>query len=152
MPDKQERPERIEKARFGLGCFWHPDDSFSKLPGVAATRVGYAGGAKENPTYEDLGDHTETVEVDYHPDQISYEQLLGHFFSEHDPTAKLKTQYKSVIFPTNAKQRQVAEKVLENKRKAMPGIQTAIQDAESFTLAEDYHQKFLQKQRGTYQE
>ena len=136
-----------KQARFGLGCFWHPDDSFSKLPGVIATRVGYAGGNKQNPTYEDLGDHTETVEVDYDPERISYNDLLKHFFNDHDPTVKQKTQYQSVIFPMDEDQKKMAEEVLAEKRKALPNIQTKIQPAGEFTLAEDYHQKFLAKQR-----
>lgn len=75
---------------------------------MVQTVVGYAGGEKENPIYEDLGDHTETVEITYDPKQISYEELLAYFWRRHDPTAKQKTQYKSIIFYHDEAQKKAA--------------------------------------------
>lgn len=94
----------LETATFGIGCFWS-ETVFGKLEGVKITRVGYAGGSKKNPTYEDLGDHTEAVQVDFNPEQISYKELLEEFWSSHSQIAKKKTQYRSVIFYHNEDQR-----------------------------------------------
>ena len=71
-------PARTETATFALGCFWCPDAQFGILPGVVRTRVGYAGGTTENPTYHDLGDHTECVQIDYDPRALSFDQVLDH--------------------------------------------------------------------------
>lgn len=135
-------------ARFGMGCFWHPDDYFAGLNGVISTRVGYAGGSLADPTYEDLGDHTETVEIEFDPSQISYQQLLKHFWSEHDPLAQQKTQYRSVIFVMNDDQRAqaLASKRAHQKRLGQP-VRTSIEPAGQFYLAEDYHQKYYEKLR-----
>ncbi|MCH7756772.1 peptide-methionine (S)-S-oxide reductase, partial [Patescibacteria group bacterium] len=100
----------VETATFALGCFWGPDDYFSKLPGVVRTRVGYSGGSTENPTYTDLGDHTETIEIEFDPSIISYEELLNHFFKKHNAGIVQSTQYKSAIFTHNKKQYTLAEK------------------------------------------
>ncbi|MFB6190699.1 MAG: peptide-methionine (S)-S-oxide reductase, partial [Candidatus Nanohaloarchaea archaeon] len=74
----------LEKAAFGMGCFWGPDALFGSLEGVVRTRVGYAGGEKKDPTYKDLGNHTETVLVEYDPERIGYEDLLDVFWENHD--------------------------------------------------------------------
>jgi len=74
-----------ETATFALGCFWGPDASFGALEGVVRTRVGYAGGTTEGPTYKMIGDHTETIEIDYDPAVISYRELLEIFFDSHNP-------------------------------------------------------------------
>lgn len=135
-----------ETATFAMGCFWGPDDYFSRLDGVNETVVGYAGGTKENPTYEDLGDHTESVQITFDPKKISYEQLLEHFWNEHDATYRTKTQYKSAIFTHG--EGQMAEALLsKEKRQAMNPrpIITEIHPAGTFYRAEDYHQKYLRK-------
>ena len=137
-----------EKATIAMGCFWHPDDYFSKLPGVVSTRVGYMGGELKEPNYENIGDHAETTEVIFDPEIISYEELLKEFFNEHDPTADVKPQYRSAIFVNGDDQRAAAEAALakqqENSRR---GVKTQVEDAGEFTQAEDYHQKFYAKKR-----
>jgi len=99
-------------ATFGAGCFWGVEAAFRGLPGVIDTRVGYAGGTTPNPSYEDVctgtTGHTEVVEVSYDPEQITYEELLDVFWSAHDPTAKHKTQYRSVIFYHSPQQQHAA--------------------------------------------
>lgn len=114
------------------------------------TRVGYAGGTKPNPTYYDLGDHTETIEIDYDPSQVSYEDLLDVFWSSHDPTARpFSRQYMSMIFYHSEEQKRLAMET-RDRETASRGreIHTEIVPAEGFTLAEDYHQKYrLQAQR-----
>ena len=130
------------KAIFAMGCFWGPQAFFDKLPGVTATRVGYTGGTKRDPTYTELGDHTEAIEVTFDPKKISYEQLLDHFWKQHDSTVPQKIQYRSAIFPLDETQRDSAESSLRNQ----PGqIQTAIDPAKVFSEAEDYHQKYFRK-------
>ena len=114
---------------------------------MVRTRVGYAGGTKPHPTYRNLGDHTETVEVDYDPTQISYGDLLEVFWaSHHAGSAPWSRQYMNVIFYHNDEQKRLAE---ESKARvaAKTGspVQTAILPATPFTLAEDYHQKYYLK-------
>ena len=140
--------EGVEKATFALGCFWGPDDYFSKLEGVISTRVGYTGGKKKNPTYESLGDHTESIEIVYNPTAISYSDLLEHFWNQHDPTEQQKTQYMSAIFPHNEKQQVLAENSLhEQQLKTSKSILTKIIPASTFYEAEEYHQKYFLKQK-----
>jgi methionine-S-sulfoxide reductase len=133
-----------ETATFALGCFWSPDDYFSRLKGVESTRVGYTGGTKINPTYHSLGDHTESVEVKFNPGVISYNELLEHFWKQHDPGRRSSTQYKSAIFYHSEEQRKIAE---ESKRRQQEkdDVVTEILPAGVFYQAEDYHQKYLQK-------
>jgi len=137
-------------AYFGLGCFWHPDDSFSKLPGVLRTRAGYAGGDKESPSYEEVCQgktgHTETVEVTYDPKKIAYRDLLRHFFTEHDPTIAQKEQYQSVIFyRTDEERREAEEEKASEEKKRGQNVVTEIRPAVPFWEAEEYHQKYYQK-------
>jgi peptide-methionine (S)-S-oxide reductase len=110
--------------------------------------VGYSGGAKKHPTYRSLGDHTETVEVDYDPTKISYEDLLKVFWASHHPgSAAWSRQYMNAIFYHNDEQKRLAE---ESKAQiaAQTGrpVQTAILPFTGFTLAEDYHQKYYLRQ------
>ena len=138
-----------ETATLALGCFWGPDDYFSKLPGVVNTTVGYSGGTKENPTYTSLGDHSETIEIKFDPEVISYKELIEHFFEKHDPTVVQDTQYKSAIFTHGEKQQRVAEEEKTSWRvKRGKQIITAIIPASAFYIAEEYHQKYLAKARG----
>ena len=128
----------LKKAAFGMGCFWGPDALFGAQKGVVRTRVGYAGGEKENPTYQELGNHTETVLIEYDPSEISYEKLLDIFWKNHDFDRKRKSQYASKIFCLDEEQREKAE---ESKMKKAGAI-TEIKDLETFYIAEDYHQKY----------
>lgn len=128
----------LEKAAFGMGCFWGPDALLGSLDSVVRTRVGYAGGEKEDPTYRDLGNHTETVLVEYDPDRIEYVNLLDVFWENHDFRAYRKPQYASKIFCLDDEQEELAEITAEN----YPDAETGIEMLEDFTVAEDYHQKY----------
>jgi peptide-methionine (S)-S-oxide reductase len=144
------------KATFGAGCFWGVEAAFRQLHGVTGTRVGYSGGALENPTYEDVCSHTtghaEVVEVSYDPERVTYEQLLDVFWRKHDPTQlnrqgwDIGDQYRSVIFVHDAEQEEAAQrsKALEQVNCSAP-IVTQIEPAETFYEAEDYHQQYLEK-------
>lgn len=115
------------------------------------TRVGYTGGTKENPTYYNLGDHTETVQLDFDPSVISYEELLGVFFASHDASyGGSSQQYMSAIFYHDAEQQRAAEAAKAGEEERLrKTVQTKILPAETFYLAEDYHQKYaLQADRG----
>lgn len=151
------------KATFGAGCFWGVEASFMKLDGVISTKVGYMGGNIENPTYEQVCSnktgHIEVVQVEYDPNMISYEELLYYFWKIHDPTQKNRqgpdvgTQYKSVIFYHDEKQRNIAEKSkeeLSNSNKFQNKIQTEIKPVEEFYKAGEYHQKYFQKHAKKY--
>lgn len=135
----------IQKAYFAMGCFWGPDEFFSKLPGVIETRVGYSGGEKTNPTYNDLGDNSETIEITFDAEKIKYDDLVGYFFSEHNPKTDETTRYRSIIFYANEKQKEIAEMIKQEKEKELGKITTIIKPFEKFYLAEEYHQKYFQK-------
>jgi len=104
----------VQKAVFGMECFWSPDALFGAQKGVIRTRVGYAGGEKKDPTYRDLGKHTETVLVEYNPEKISYDKLLELFWKNHDYNRKRKPQYASKIF--YLKRRTERKKAEESKK------------------------------------
>lgn len=143
-----------ETADFALGCFWGPDGSFGALEGVIRTRVGYAGGTTEDPTYKIIGDHTETIEIDYDPDQISYRELLEIFFNSHNAYAKAYSkQYASLILYRNEEQRQAAMEVIaELEAESGRTIATEVKELDKFYLAEDYHQKFRLQQQVAFRE
>ncbi len=148
--NKERTKEKIasqnETATFAMGCFWGPDKFFSDLEGVVEVTVGYSGGDKENPTYHDLGNHSETVQIIYDQEKITYEQLLSHFWQGHAPTAERKTQYQSIIFYHNPEQQDLAEKTKHQIQQELDKpVQTEIQPAEKFWPAEDYHQDYLIK-------
>jgi peptide-methionine (S)-S-oxide reductase len=147
----------VEKiATFGGGCFWGVEAAFRRLDGVTKTRVGYAGGRTENPSYQqvcydDTG-HAEVVEVTYDEDVIPYEALLATFWAEHDPTQlnrqgpDVGEQYRSVIFVHDDAQRAAAEASREQvQAKLSRPVVTVIEDAGAFWEAEDYHQQYLEK-------
>jgi peptide-methionine (S)-S-oxide reductase len=149
----------LSKATFGAGCFWGVEAAFRQLShGVKATRVGYAGGELENPTYEqvcsDRTGHAEVVEVTYDPAEISYEELLQVFWDEHDPTQLNRQgpdygrQYRSAIFTHDDEQKAAALKSKAEQgasgRHRKPVV-TVIEDASEFYEAEDYHQQYLEK-------
>jgi peptide-methionine (S)-S-oxide reductase len=147
-----------EKAMFGAGCFWGVEETFRNLKGVVSTAVGYAGGTKENPTYEDVctdrTGHAEVVEVEFDPSQTTYDELLNVFWSNHNPTTlnrqgpDVGTQYRSVIFYYSPEQESTAkaskEKLEKSGRFNRP-IVTQIEPAPTFWRAEEYHQRYLQK-------
>jgi len=149
---------KIETATFGAGCFWGVEESFRNLDGVQKTRVGYAGGKKENPTYEDVCNHktghAEVVEVTYDSDIISYKKLLEKFFEIHDPTQlnrqgpDIGDQYRSVIFTHSDEQEKEARDTLETLNqsgKYSDPIATQIKAVPTFYEAEEYHQKYVLK-------
>ena len=159
--------ETMERAYFATGCFWGAERRFWNLPGVISTSVGYMGGHKENPTYEEVcgkdTNHAETVEVVFDPQTISYQRLLEEFFTMHDPTSLNKqggdigTQYRSAIFYTTSEQEALAFNAARVYGKAlakegMGPIVTQIEDAKPhrYWLAEEYHQKYLQKNPNGY--
>jgi peptide-methionine (S)-S-oxide reductase len=145
-----------QKATFGAGCFWGVEAAFRWLDGVNATRVGYAGGHTERPSYKevcsDRTGHAEVVEVTYDPERVPYEQLLAVFWAEHDPTQlnrqgpDVGSQYRSAIFVHDEEQRRAAETSRERvqDRFSRPVV-TQIEDAPPFWEAEDYHQQYLEK-------
>ena len=110
------------------------------------TRVGYAGGQKKNPTYYSLGDHTETVQVDYDPGQISYAQLLAVFWATPNRCAlDGDRQYMSAIFYHNDAQKKLALQA-RDREAAKGGVASEVLPATAFYVAEDYHQKYLLRQ------
>jgi methionine-S-sulfoxide reductase len=121
------------------------------MDGVIRTRVGYSGGRKKDPTYRSIGDHSETIQIDYDPTRISYKQLLSTFWQSHDPTTRAwSRQYMSAIFYHNDEQRKLAldtRSFEENQRNQK--IQTEIVAFVKFYLAEDYHQKYQLRRHGT---
>ncbi len=145
-----------KQATFGAGCFWGVEAAFRRLDGVTRTRVGYAGGGVDNPSYEqvcyDSTGHAEVVEVTYDDEKIPYEQLLAVFWAEHDPTQlnrqgpDVGSQYRSAIFVHDAEQRAAAEASRDRvqERLSRPVV-TQIEDAPTFWEAEDYHQQYLEK-------
>lgn len=146
------------KATFGAGCFWHVEDLLRKTKGVKSTQVGYIGGKLANPTYEevctDRTGHAEAVQVEYDPNEITYDELLKVFWNNHDPTSLNRQgpdvghQYRSAIFFHNEEQSQIAQQskeVLEKSGKFHKPIVTEIVPAPEFYKAEDYHQKYFQK-------
>ncbi|MFO7795377.1 MAG: peptide-methionine (S)-S-oxide reductase MsrA [Promethearchaeati archaeon] len=148
-----------EKATFGAGCFWGVEENFRKLKGVISTTVGYSGGDFENPTYKDVCSgktgHAEVVRVEFDPFIITYEDLLDVYWSIHDPTQlnrqgfDIGEQYRSIIFYHSEEQKEKAleskEKLEKSKRFKKP-IATKIEPVKEFYRAEDYHQKYIQKQ------
>ena len=147
------------KATFGAGCFWHVEDLLSKTKGVTSTAVGYIGGELENPTYEqvctDQTGHAEAVEVEFNPDEISYQELLDVFWKNHNPTTlnrqgpDVGNQYRSAIFYHDEKQKEIAQKSKESldlSDSFNDPIVTQIVPAPKFYKAEDYHQKYFKKQ------
>jgi peptide-methionine (S)-S-oxide reductase len=149
---------RTERATFGAGCFWGVEETFRNLKGVLSTAVGYAGGTKENPTYEDVctdkTGHAEAVEVEFDPSQITYDDLLDVFWSNHNPTTlnrqgpDVGTQYRSAIFYHSPEQKLAAEtsrKNIDSSGRFRQPVVTQIEAAPKFWRAEEYHQRYLQK-------
>lgn len=157
---KDDLPEYLSRAVFGLGCFWGAERKFWELPGVYSTAVGYAAGFTPNPTYEEVCSgktgHNEVVLVIYDEEKITYRHLLKTFWEAHNPTQGLRqgndvgSQYRSGIYPVNEEQKKLAElsksqyqaSLTEN---AGDEITTEILVANEFYYAEEYHQQYLAK-------
>ena len=148
----------MEKAIFGAGCFWHIQDRFKKVKGVSSTSVGYSGGKKDSPTYEQVctGDtgHAEVVEVDFDSSIVTYSELLDVFWSCHDPTTKdrqgpdIGHQYRSVIYYLDDRQKKLAEESMNDMSKSgrfRDSIVTEIYPIKEYYKAEDYHQDYFDK-------
>ena len=147
------------KATFGAGCFWHVEALYRKLNGVQDVTVGYTGGRLENPTYEDVCSdktgHAEAVQVEYDPSKISYDELLKVFWENHNPTTlnrqgfDIGTQYRSAIFFHDLEQERIAreskDKLAKSGKFENP-IVTQIVPAPTFYKAEEYHQRYFEKQ------
>lgn len=150
--------KKLQKATFGMGCFWCSEALFQRLNGVSSVRSGYEGGDVANPSYEDVctgtTGHAEVIEVTYDPLKIKYDELLEVFWKSHDPTtlnrqgADVGTQYRSVVFYHNEEQKQIAEKYKKelNDTKAFgKPVVTAINKASTFYMADNYHQDYFNK-------
>lgn len=158
-------PEHLQRAVFGMGCFWGAERLFWRQAGVWTTAAGYAGGHTPNPTYEEVCSgrtaHAEVVLVVFDPRRIDYAALLQLFWASHDPTQGMRqgndvgTQYRSGIYVTNDAQRRAAEAsrdAYQAKLQAagFPAITTEILDAPHFYYAEEYHQQYLAKNPNGY--
>lgn len=145
-----------ETATFGAGCFWGVEAAYRQIQGVKSTRVGYAGGDTENPTYKDVcsgtTNHAEVVEVTFDPAKISYEELLDVFWANHDPTQvnrqgpDVGTQYRTVVFFHSPEQEKSALASRDSLKDSLDRpIATQVVPAETLWEAEDYHQQYLEK-------
>jgi peptide-methionine (S)-S-oxide reductase len=148
----------MAKASFAAGCFWGVEAAFRQVDDVLETAVGYSGGRTENPTYESVCSgrtgHAETVEVEYDPAKVKYDQLLDVFWENHDPTTlnrqgpDVGEQYRSAIFFQTPEQEAAAIASKENREKSgryKRPIVTEIKPASTFYRAEEYHQRYLEK-------
>jgi len=146
----------MEQETFGAGCFWGGESDFREVPGVIDAVAGYAGGHTQNPTYRDVCSdrtgHAEVVQVTFDPEKVSYDKLLDVFFQDHDPTQMNRqgpdvgTQYRSVIFVHSAEQ----ERAARAKKEALASrfkrpIATSIEPVPAFWRAEEYHQRYFEK-------
>ena len=146
----------MEIAVLALGCFWGPEIKFSKINGVIKTEVGYCGGNSSQTTYKEVctgsTNHAEVVKIDFDEKVINYEEILKIFFEIHDPTTlnsqgpDFGTQYRSEIFYLNDNQKKIAEDVLDQVNKKLSGkVVTKISQLKNYCIAEEYHQKYLEK-------
>ncbi len=135
-------PSKSASACFAMNCFWSPDARFGAMPGVIRTRVGYAGGTTDHPTYRDIGDYIETIQFDYDPTVLDYADLLEVFWQKHNAAAvHMKRQYVSAIFYDDDTQKNAAAASVKTQ-----GINIELLPADTFHLAEDYHQKYRLRQ------
>ncbi len=160
-----QMPTGFETAIFGMGCFWGAERLLWQLEGVHSTAVGYAGGHTANPTYKDIcyldTGHAEVVQVVFDPSQISYQMLLKTFWESHNPTQGMRqgndvgSQYRSMIMYTTETQRveALASKDVYNEQlnaASYPAITTEILAVTEFFMAEEYHQRYLEKNPNGY--
>ncbi|MFA6173564.1 MAG: peptide-methionine (S)-S-oxide reductase MsrA [Kiritimatiellales bacterium] len=152
---------KTEKATFAAGCFWGVESALRQVAGVVDTQVGYTGGKTADPTYQevctDTTGHAEAIEVTFDPAKVSYEKLLELFWRMHDPTLvnrqgpDVGTQYRSAIFYHSPEQKAAAETsraALEKSGKYKKPVATQILPAEPFYRAEEYHQRYFEKNGG----
>src|SRR4051812_23158639 len=158
-------PDGLDRAVFGMGCFWGAEKKFWSQPGVYSTAVGYAGGPTPNPTYREvctgMTGHNEVVLIVFDPKVTSYDDLLKVFWENHDPTQGMRqgndvgTQYRSGIYYADDRQQRAAEKSRDAFQKQLTAagygtITTEIVPAPEFFYAEDYHQQYLAKNPDGY--
>ncbi|RYE29262.1 MAG: peptide-methionine (S)-S-oxide reductase [Sphingobacteriales bacterium] len=156
--NSQAQSSKLQKATFGMGCFWCTEAVFEQLKGVTVVKSGYEGGFTANPSYDDVctgtTGHAEVTEITYDPAKIKFEELLEVFWKTHDPTTlnrqggDVGTQYRSVVFYHTPEQKAIAEKYKNalNAAKAFPNpIVTAIDKASTFYIAENYHQDYFRR-------
>ena len=149
----------MELATFGAGCFWDVEEAFRQIPGVIDTKAGFMGGTTKNPSYRDVctdrTGHAEVVQITFDPSKVSYEKLLDAFWNLHDPTTlnrqgpDVGTQYRSVIFYHSPEQETRARMSLATQQSSSRfkrPIVTQLVPASDFYVAEEYHQRYLQKQ------
>lgn len=159
----QAQGKKLETATFAAGCFWGTEEFFRKIPGVLETRVGFTGGTTPSPKYDDTHDghtgHAESIEIKFDPEKVSYGHLLDQFFKMHDPTTlnrqgnDVGNQYRSAVFYHGEKQKAEAmafKAKVEKSGAWKASITTEIAEAKTFWPAEEYHQKYLQKHPGGY--
>ena len=148
----------MKKCTLALGCFWKPEENFKNKPGIIETEVGYAGGLSDKVTYEEVckGDtgHAEVVRLTFDEKLISFKKILDLFFKMHDPTQKdmqypdVGTQYRSEIFYETEKQKLEAFEILNEFNEKFNGkIQTNISKIKNYCKAEEYHQKYIEKNK-----
>ena len=146
----------MEIAVLGLGCFWGPEIKFGKLEGIIRTEVGYCGGINKITNYEEVctgkTKHAEVVKLEFDPKIITYQEILEYFFEIHDPTTlnsqgpDFGTQYRSEIFYLNDNQKNIAEKTTKKINEKLSGkVVTKISLLKNYCIAEEYHQKYLEK-------
>jgi methionine-S-sulfoxide reductase len=154
---------QVETATLAGGCFWGMEEILRKIEGVLKTRVGYCGGSVTDPTYpivkKGQSGHAESVQLEFDPQILSFESVLGYFFKMHDPTTPNRqgndrgSQYRSAIFYHSSSQRETAQRVKEqveiSKKWKLP-IVTEIVEFQKFFEAEEYHQRYLEKNPGGY--
>ena len=151
------------KATFGAGCFWGVEAAFRRVPGVVDTAVGFEGGKTQNPSYRDVcghrTGHAEVVQVEYDPAVVTYDQLLDVFWKVHNPTTKNRqgldfgSQYRSVIFAHDEAQLAAAEaskKTVDASGAHRKKVVTEIEPAAPFWRAEEYHQRYYEKNGVTH--
>lgn len=149
--------DRLREAAFAAGCFWGVEQKFRDVDGVVKTEVGYSGGTAENPSYEQVctgrTGHAETVHLMYDPNAVTYEELLTVFWNSHNPTTPNRqgpdvgSQYRSAIFYTSPEQKEKAEAAKrELQAELNRDVVTQIEPLEEFYRAEEYHQRYYEKQ------
>ena len=145
----------MDKAYFAGGCFWGVEYYFQHAPGVISTTVGFMGGEKPGPTYEEVSTqdtgYAETIEVVFNSEKVSYEDLAKLFFEIHDPEQvnrqgpDIGSQYRSAIFYINEEQKETAEKLIQILKDRGLNVSTLLEPATTFYPAEEYHQKYYAK-------
>ena len=146
----------MEIAVLALGCFWGPEKKFSKIEGIVETEVGYCGGKVPGVTYKEVcsgeTEHAEVVKLTFDAEKISYEKIISYFFDFHDPTTlnrqgpDIGSQYRSEIFFYDEEQKRISLSIIEKiSKKFDKKIVTQVSGIKNYTKAEEYHQKYLEK-------